>query len=163
MNEQQIALAVAAWVEETLPGLARVYPYVTAGKAELPDAVVDVTTKRLIPEDLENFPFAQLQQSWLRVFTLELSIMTALEPADGASIEEGSADVAQRETEQLRGFGAALEAALYADTTLGERVYMASPRLEIDYAAPFVEYADGTRGRQFVASMAVAEPIEGLG
>jgi len=161
VNEQDVAVAVKAWLEETLPDLAIVYPHITAGKGALPDAAIDVQAKRIVPADLENFPFRQLEQSWLRVFPVEVSILTALEPTDPeASIEEQSADVEEREQAQLRGFGAAIEDAIFEDTSLGDRVYMCSPRIEIDYAAPFVEYDDGTRGRQMAASIVICETID---
>jgi hypothetical protein len=160
LMESHVATAVKEWLEEILPDLAIVYPHITAGKGALPDAAIDVQAKRVVPEDLENFPFRQLQQSWLRVFPVEISILTALEPADLPTVEEQSADVEFREQAQLRGFGAIIETSIWADTSLGDRVYMCSPRLEIDYTAPFVEYDDGTRGRQMAVSIVICEPIE---
>lgn len=155
MTEQEAALAVEAWVNEVLPELAASYPHIVAGKNELPDAVVDVTMKRLVPEDPEFFPFAALEQTWLRVFPVEVSFLVESgDPSD----EEAS----RLEQEQLRDFGRRLEAAFWADATLGDRVPMASPRLEFDYSAPFIEADDGTRGRQMILTMAVGEPVTEL-
>lgn len=160
MNEENVAVAVKAWLDELSPDLT-VYPHVTAGKGRLPDAAIDVQAKRVVPEDLENFPFRQLQQTWLRVFPVEISILVAMEPSDpNMTIEEQSAQVEEAEQQYLRTLGAGIEQSIMADTSLGDRVYMVSPRMEIDYTAPFVEYDDGTRGRQMAVAIVICEPIE---
>jgi hypothetical protein len=54
----------------------------------------------------------------------------------------------------------ALADAIYDDATLGGHLtgrQMASPTFTVDLSSPFIEYDDGTRGRAFFASMAVAE------
>lgn len=166
LNEQGVAVRVKEWLEELVPDLAVVYPHVTAGKGALPDAAVDVQAKRTVPEDLEFFPFRQLQGTWLRVFPVEISVLVAYEPEDVgldpdvATVEEQSAAIEASEQQFLRNVGAGIEESIFADTSLGDRVYMVSPRIEIDYTAPFVEYDDGTRGRQMAVSIAICEPIE---
>jgi hypothetical protein len=164
VNEQEAAEAVAAFVDETLPDLeGRVSDHVVAGKGQLPDAVCDVTQKRVQQGDDDLFPFASIQQSWLRIFDVEVSVMTSLEldPGDYASEEALSTAVAEAEQQQLRAFGAALEAAVFAaNFKIGS--CMVSPTMLVDYGAPFVEYDDGTRGRQFVWTFSIGEKIPEL-
>lgn len=156
MNEQQVAQAVRDWAKAVLPELKASRHYLSAQKTELPDVQADVARKRLVRGPDERFPFAQLQQAGLRIFDCELSLMVERD-------EEAGVQADQRETEQLRDFGDRLEASLLADATLGDRVQMASPLAEFDYSSPFVEWADGTRGRQLVVTLAVAELVSGLG
>lgn len=153
MNEQDAAVAVRDWVLATLPELAAARHYLTAEKSELPDVMADVAHKRLVRGPDERFPFAQLQQAGVRVFDCELSLM----------VESSGGTADQAETEQLRDFGARLEASLLSDATLGGRVQMASPLAEFDYSSPFVEWADGTRGRQLVVTLAVGELVPEIG
>ena len=154
MNENDCALAVEAWVNEVLPQLAASRHFLSGQKTQLPDVLVDVAEKRLVLGD-DRFPFAQIQQAWLRVFELELLFMV--------EHHGGSAD--QDEQEELRLYGASLEGSLMENATLGDRVQMASPNAIFNYRLPFVQYADGTRGRQLVVNMAVAElaPVEASG
>jgi hypothetical protein len=145
VNEQEVGEAVSAWVQATCPGIETGYAYPVSSKlGALPDVVAFVTGKRLGPDHPE-FPFAQLDQSWMRVFTLEVSIMVQ---ADG----DGEAAHGQ-----LQEFGELLEQAIVEDATLGGRVEMASPQIQFDYSTPFVEYQDGTRGRELFINMTVAE------
>lgn len=152
MYEQEVALAVEEWINEVLPELTETYPHVTAAKADLPDGQVDVQSKAITyGRGDERFPWGQLQQRMLRVFDIQLSFM--VEKGDGLTADaEG--------TEQLRDFGKRLEQALTTQPTLGDRVQMASPICEVNYGLPFVEYPDGTRGRQMTMSMSVAELVE---
>jgi hypothetical protein len=39
-------------------------------------------------------------------------------------------------------------------------VYAASPIIRFNYRLPFVQYGDGTRGRQMTAQFPVAEPVQ---
>lgn len=153
MTENEAAAAVAAWVEATLSDLAVVYPYQTAQRGALPDAMVDVQSKTIDRGD-ERFPHRNIQQAWMRIFTVQASLMVD-------SPSEAAAD--QQETEQLRGFGADLEASALADATLGGSLpqspmpSLVSPVMVFDYELPFIQYPDGTRGRQMVATFIVAD------
>lgn len=155
MYESEIAAAVEDWVKEVLPELAATYPHVTAAKADLPDGQVDLRRKAItMGRGDERFPYEQLQQRLLRVFDLQISFM--VERGEGATPED-QLDADLKGTEELRSFGERLEQALLGNATLGDRVQVASPICEMDYALPFVEYPDGTRGRQMMFSMSVAE------
>lgn len=147
MTEQQVAEAVEAWVAETLDELVESYPYVTAQRGRLPDAMVDVESKSISTSD-SAFPFSQLQQRLLRVFNVSVNIMVE---------QNGGVEDDRLETEQLRDFGARLEVSGTTDATLGGRVFMLSPLMDINYSLPFVEYPDGTRGRQMQVALAVGE------
>lgn len=151
MTEDDVAVAVKDWVLAELPSLTIGRSWLTAQKTTLPDVVVDVAEKGIVLQD-NRFPrLTELQQVALRVFEVEFSIMTAHEA-------DGSAD--QSETEELRGYGATLEASLLNDGTLGDKVFMASPIATFNYRLPFVQYEDGTRGRQMAVALAVAEPVQ---
>ena len=154
MTEREVAEAVSAWVGETLPDLTKTYAFLPATRTTLPDAAIEVLEKRISRGDDERrFPYNQLQQADLRVFECLVSVIVA-------SDAEGTAD--EEETQQLQSFGAALEAALLEDATLGGRVMMCSPLAVFDYRLPFIQYHDGTRGRQLEANIAVAELVQGI-
>lgn len=148
MNEKEVGEAVSEWVQEVCPDINTGYAYPVSSKVgALPDVVAFVTQKRVGPDHPE-FPFAQLQQSWMRIFNLEVSIMVEA---------DGDGEAAHTE---LQGYGQSLEAAVTADATLGGRVPMASPQVVFDYSTPFIEYQDGTRGRALFVTMTVGELTE---
>jgi len=148
MNEQEVSEAVRDWVLDTCEDIQTGYAHPVATKlGALPDAVAWATGKRVGPEHPE-FPFAQLNQQWMRVFPVEVSIMV-----------EGSGDGEQAH-QQLQEFGDRLEESLLADATLGGRVEMCSPQANFDYSTPFAEYEDGTRGRLLFISLTVGELVE---
>lgn len=152
MNEQQVAEAVTDWIRDIIPTLNEGYPYVSSNHGELPDVMVDVPLKSVTLGD-DAFPFSALQQRMLRVFSVTVNIM--VETATGV---EPDAD--KLETEMLRGYGATIEDSGLKDATLGERVFMLSPLMEFDYTLPFVEYPDGTRGRQMQVNLSVGELVD---
>lgn len=151
MNEQQVAEAVRDWARETIPDLTAGYAYLPAQKTTLPDVAVDLREKRIVLGPDERFPFSALDQVSLKVFELVLGFL----------VEAGTGDSADEdETQLLQGYGALLEAAVLDDATLGDRVPMASPFIDIVYDLPFIQYPDGVRGRQMTMNMAVGELIE---
>ncbi len=152
LDEIAAALALEDWVKEVLgEDLKATYPHVTAAKADLPDAQVDVRDKSIQMGGDQRFPWGELQNRLLRVFEVAISFMVAKE--DGLEADAES-------TLELRDFGRRMEAALLSQPTLNDRVQMASPICNFDYALPFVEYPDGTRGRQMMMNMAVAELVD---
>lgn len=160
MNERQAAEAVATWAGEVL-GIVEAsrYPFPVATKlGGLPDLVAYALRKRIVPEDPENFPFRQLEQVWLRIFDIELSVMVEPAEADDGELLDTAALRAPHDV--LRGFGEILEGSALKDPTLGTRVQMTSPRMIFDYSQPFAEYEDGTRGPEMSVTLAVAEAID---
>lgn len=151
MNEDDIAVAVVEWAREQLPELNEGRSWLTAHKTKLPDVVADVAEKAIVLRD-ERFPRLDIEQAALRVFEVEMSFMVDKQTGDTADREE---------TMQLRDFGARLEASLASDGTLGDRVFAASPvGATFSYRLPFVQYEDGTRGRQMALSFPIAEPVQ---
>lgn len=147
MNERQVSEAIRDWVQAELAEIQSGYAYPVASKVgALPDVVALVTRKRVAP-DHEEFPFSQLQQRWMRIFSIEASIMV-----DGADAETSH--------QQLQDFGERLEAALTDDATLGGRVEMTSPRVDFDYSTPFAVYEDGTQGRMLFINLTVGELVD---
>lgn len=153
MNENDVALAVTAWTQDVIPELQGASHFITAEKNGLPDVVVDTSEKNVVLRDPRFPQLSEVEQIALRVFEVDLAFMVE-------STASPDAAVAQAETEQLRDFGKRLEASLLSDVTLGGRVPVTSPLFAINYRLPFVEYADGTRGRQMTMAIAVADPIE---
>lgn len=158
MNEQEAAEALVAWARDVIPELESGYHYLSGNMGELPAVSCDLVEKRITVED-DRFPYAQLQQVMLRVFEAEVVFIVESQSSPG----NPSAEADRRETEKLREFGAVLEAKLLDDVTLGDRVQMASEIVTFNYRLPFVQLADGTRGRQMTLNMAVAELTQGRG
>ena len=117
--------------------------------------MADVREKRIgLGTDEPFFPLRQLQQTMIHTFECELSFL--VETADGAA-------AAENETKLLRLYGATVEQAGRYDATLGGRlseVAFCSPVMRFNYDSPFIQYQDGTRGRQMVATLAVGELIQ---
>lgn len=152
MTNNEAVDAVVAWVVEHLPVLTdNTYNYVPAGKAkELPDVIGDLAGESIRQDD-PDFPLTGLQQVAIRRFDIGLSFMV-----ESGADEEGAAEA----TGQLRAQVETLAMALLQDSTLGGRVDLASPFVfEADYTPPFVEYEDGTRGREATVHLAIAERI----
>jgi hypothetical protein len=148
VTADQVIQAVVAWARETLPELIGSYAYAPAGKTEaLPDVVADHATIEYLIDDDRRFPWLSLQQTILAVHSVGMSFMVT-------NANEGAAAAA------LRGYADALAASLLADGTLGGRVPMASPLMTFDFTRPFVEYQDGTRGREVTMELAVGVPME---
>ena len=151
MTSQEVAEAVVAWARATIPALKKGYGYPAATTGTLPDVMAVVQRPRTVPSDPEFFPFDGLEQHWLKEWQVELSI--GVEQADG----EAGAKAAH---ESLEGYSDALMDAALDDVTLGERVQMVSPRIEVDLAQPFHAREDGTRVREMYMDLVIAEPFE---
>lgn len=155
MTTEQIAEALRDWARATLPALQAGTAFLAATRHQLPDVQVDVQTKqRLIGPD-DRFPFTELQQVNLIVWDAELQFMveTQDDPTD---------NTAEAEQKQLWGFADAADDAIIADPQLGGVLAddcIASPLTAWDFASPFVQYDDGTRGRMALLSIAVAQIV----
>lgn len=146
-NEQEVVEAVLEWVQEQCPAIAGAYDYAPADKPQgLPDVVVEVELAQTVTND-ERFPYGQLQQILLRVFDVTVSIMVDNSGPQAAATA-------------LRGFSATLHEQALADCTLGGRVFLTANQIESDFVPQFVQYEDGTRGRQVVVRLVVAHPVE---
>lgn len=147
MTAAEVAAAVKAWITETLPELTATYHFIPSAKnAGLPDAVVDVAEQR-DGLDFEEFPWRQLQNAPVRKWNVEVSVMV------DNSDPEAAAD-------QLHDMADRLSGSLLSGGNLGGRVPFASPFSTFDFTNPFVEWDDGTRGREMTMTMAVGELLE---
>lgn len=163
MNERQVAEAVRDWALDEIDELKSGYAYPVATKlGELPDIVAVVKGVSKVRDD-DRFPFAALDQTWLRVFEVEASVMVGVDDADDF---EAAEDAHREAHETLEAIGAQLRELPEQDPTLGDRldadpgqVAFVSPLIGIGYDPPFAELEDGTRGRFLFVSMAIAETI----
>lgn len=148
MSQQEIAEGVAAWVVDVCdPAVATSYAYVPEAKpGPMPDVVIDILARKSAVDD-PLFPMWQIQQKWIRVWTVEASIM--VDNSDRAAAAE-----------QLNDYVDQLEAEAMKDGSLGGRVQMISPFFSFDLSHPFVEWGDGTRGREMSMTLAVGELME---
>lgn len=139
--------AVRAWVREAVPQLVADYDYAPTTKTKaLPDVVVDFDSSQVATEDAD-LPLSQIQQRHIKLRTLTLSFMVDnSDPQSAAAL--------------LRDFEDAATASVFRDGTLGGRVISASRLVSFDYSSPFVEYPDGTKGREMVMTLIVGEPVE---
>lgn len=156
MGTDAVNSAVLDWFRDTLPDLKTGYGHLTErkgdaelaawGTGEFPDVLVDVATTQ-DGQQFAEFPYAQLQQAWVRIWRIDFSIMVDNVDTIAAS-------------KQLRDFTDQLRSTIAGDGNLGGRVQLASPIMTFDFTQPFVKYADGTRGREVVGTMAVGELID---
>lgn len=154
MTNQDVVDAMVEWLVAVCPELSS-YDHAPAAKTQaLPDVVCDLAQERTVRDD-PDFPLMQLQQVGLRRFDVAFSFMVE------AGVDEAGSQAAQQ---QLRTFAERLTLAVLDDATLGGRVPLASPTtLLFDYSLPFVDYEDGTRGRELRGELAVADPLIGAG
>jgi len=108
--------------------------------------VVETIEKETAIND-DRFPMRGIQQRWIKVWSLLISIM----------VDNGDPQAA---ADQLYEYADMLEAALMEDGTLGGRVPFVSPFYNFDFQSPFVEYPDGTRGRAMDMTLLVGELVE---
>lgn len=136
------------WVEAVIPELAHSYDYVPASKPEgLPDLIVEVARTELERDGAERFGVMNLQQVFLDVYTCNLSIMVSNDDPAAAALT-------------LRQFRDRLIADARSNPTLRGNVLVASPYMVADFTQPFVEYEDGTRGREMTLTIEVGDPVE---
>lgn len=152
MTSEQVAEAVVAWAREVIPELKHGFPYPPGITDDLPDVAAVVQEIRTVQSDPENFPLEGLEQVWLKVWSLDVSI--AVEQGDGAEGEK----VAHQ---TLEGWAEALLGSTLSDVTLGGKLTgaFASPRITIDLGE-YESRSDGIRTREMPITMAVAEEIE---
>jgi hypothetical protein len=145
MTSDEVAAGTVAWAREVLPDLQDGYDYSVATKNLLPDVVVEFADQMIRLADTE-FPYIDLQETMIVRYDLILSFMVDnTEPQNAAT--------------QLRSFADALILSILQDGTLGGRVPYVSPFVTFDYTPPFVQYADGTEGREMTMTLSVADPV----
>jgi hypothetical protein len=149
---ETIAEKLVEWARAVLPELQGGYTYSIGQKDQgLPDVVADVEEIEVTLQD-SRFPMPSLQQAHLVARPCTLSFMVENEDRDGNSRADQAA-------QDLRGFADRLVVAARADVTLGGRVPFISPFFRFDFTPPFVEYRDGTKGREMRLELTVGETL----
>ena len=152
MTSEQLVAALTGWVEDVLPEVQHVYPYVPSGKTvKLPDCVIEVRNVQLARGARREFPYEQLQQFDLKVWTVQLSFMVK----QGDKPDEHEAAAAQ-----LYDFEERLTAKVLESGTLGGRVPVRSPYPRFSFSPPLAQYEDGTVGREMVMQIDVGTRVE---
>lgn len=149
MTNTEIMEALRGWVGQVVPDVAgKVYTAPPANKdLGLPDcAIVLVAEEPGL--DPEQFPWVQLQQ--VGGYTLRLALSFMVEVGLGVAAEE-AADL------RVRGYAEAIKRRCHDESqTLGPREIVGRAPT-FGYEPPFVEYEDGTRGREMTVTLAVAQ------
>jgi hypothetical protein len=147
MSQNDIILGVLAWVADVCPEIQGTYDYAPSGKEQgLPDCVAEITDTSL-GYSSPLFPKAQIEQALLMVYTMQLSFM----------VDNGDPQAAAR---LLRDLSDRLLDAALDDGTLGGRVPFVSPSISFDFSTPYVEYEDGTFGREMTMSLSVGGLVQ---
>lgn len=148
MTPEAATQALVAWATSVLPELQGAYDHSPDMKPEaLPDLVVEVQRSETTLDGAQRFADRRLQQRLIEAHDFALSIMV-------------NNDDPQVAAAQLRDFGHRLAVAWRSSQTLGGRVPIRDPFCQIDYTTPFVEYEDGTKGRELTMLVAVGDLVE---
>lgn len=148
MTSGEAIQALAEWVTEKLPQLAFIYDHAVLAKPEgLPDCVVELRRTGISPPNDTRFSFWDIQARAVYFVEADLSFM----------VDNGDTEAAAME---LREFEQTLLVGVTQEPTLGSRVPFASPQVDFDFTAPFVEWSDGTKGRVMTMTIAVGDLVE---
>jgi hypothetical protein len=152
IDERTVAEAVTDWAGDLLeiPEPQRHSHPIALVQNQMPDLVATVLHRRVVSSE-PGFPESQLQQAWLQLFDVEISVKVDREDVDPAI---------QAAHQALQGYGKALSESALADRTLGGRVEFVSPAIACDYSAVFEEYEDGTRAQVVLVTLTVGELID---
>ena len=149
----EIAEALVEWARETVPELATGYSYDAPQKnGPLPDVAAEVTAEGLDRAGLFRWYPALQQLEGVWAYVCELSLLADLPEPDQPETQREAAY-------SLRSWATKLKAAIRADGTLGGRVQLTSRFFQIRYRPGYVEFPDGTRGREARIEMAVGELV----
>lgn len=148
MNSELAVQGLMEWSQSVLPELVGAYDHVPAVKPQgLPDVVVEAGRSGIQMAPDTRFRYWDLQQA--AIYFVEGSLSFMVDNSDPAAAAA-----------QLRDFETRLRDSVLQDATLGGRVTMASPLMEFDFTSPFVEYGDGTKGREMTMTIAVGDLVE---
>lgn len=150
MTTTELAATILEWAREAAPALLGGYTYEPRGKTQaLPDVVVEISNHRRVQED-PRFPLWQMQQRTARLWTWDVVLSVMVDTGD----DEASASAA---ADEVRALADTLLDAVEADLTLGGRVASTWLELEADFAPGYVQYPDGSTGRDVRLALTVAE------
>lgn len=148
IGTQVISDALIAWAVEECPQILGTYSHPHAEKeSPFPDIAAEIQQSRVLQNDEENFPRFSIEQILLRVH--RFSLMFVVDP-----------DNPEVATQQLETIIDTLTQAMISDDSLGGRVPSVSPLSDATYEPPFIEFADGTRGRLATLEILVADTID---
>jgi hypothetical protein len=148
ISSEDLTERLVEWAREVLPELNGGYAYLPSSKEQaLPDVVVDITRTYIDADAADGFAEIRIQQRAVRVWEVEMSFMV-----DNSDPEQASATLRSWYDRLLDGW--------LASRTLGGRVPFTSPYPSIDSSSPFVEYEDGTKGREITMQVAVGDLVE---
>jgi len=148
MDTNALTTAIIEWAQETVPELEAGYTYAPAAKPEpMPDVVATLVRTFVQMGGEEVFPLWQLQQRLVEGYEYALSF----------TVDNQDPSLA---AEQLRGFRDALVLAVITQPTLNDRVPFRSPFASFDFDPAFVEYEDGTTGREMTMTLTVGDLLE---
>ena len=150
MTNEQIIDALAGWVAATVPDVdGKVYKAPPAEKdLGLPDCIVALLVEDPTLDDAQFPMLAGVQQIDGYTLRFGLSFMVQVEPGMAGEL---AAD------QLVRSYAEAIKRAVRADdAALGQRELIGVGP-SFDYDPPFVQYQDGTRGREMTCQLAVAQ------
>jgi hypothetical protein len=139
-------LACVEWAREVNPEIVSGFDHEVDFKTGLPDVIATLDDSSVRVGDA-NFPFSSIQQRFVATWSITLSFM----------VDDSDPDAADA---LLKTFANRLKASALQDGTLGGRVPFISRLMSFDYTNPFVEYQDGTRGREMTMQLTVGELVE---
>lgn len=139
------------WLQGVIPALnGRTYDYAPSGKPKgLPDASIILLEEQLQLGG-DEVAWAQLQQVRVLRYQFGVSFM----------VDAGTDDDGERTADQqLRDYANAILGRLAPDgAALGDGpAVLIAPDARMDYATPFAEYEDGTRGREATMTLTLAQ------
>lgn len=146
MTVEEVAQAIVDWSMDTTPEIVGSYTYPPERKTQaLPDVMIDVQEAAIRKS---HRSFVDLQQFYLRVFTVNVTWMVTPQPE-----AEAQAFIYQLIDQHT--------AALVNDQTLGGRVFQVGIEEVVfrDLAQVF-RFDDKTEGRAVTTQLLVAEPLE---
>lgn len=149
MTLEEAVTALSAWLPTVAPELTdKVYNHVPGPKPlGLPDCVIEVARTGIEEVGSTRFRFWDIQQKWVYFVEVSLSFMV-----DNADTDAAATYLRDLENRLLMG--------ILANPTLDGGVPFASPAVSFDFTAPFVEYEDGTKGREMTMTLAVGDLVE---
>lgn len=149
LTSEDAVQAIKAWLPTVAPELTdKVYDHVPGPKPlGLPDCVIEVTRTGIEETGSTRFRFWDIQQKWVYFVEVSLSFMV-----DNADTQDAAG--------YLRDLEHRLVLGVLQNPTLDNAVPFASPLTSFDFTAPFVEYEDGTKGREMSMTLAVGDLVE---
>lgn len=151
MGTQEIATALAEWCRELIPELQGSFDHAFGSMDKLlPNVAAEFQSTRTAQEDVEHFPYVQIEQGYIRTHFFTLMILT--DPKADKSASQFLASCADKIT-----------LSLFSDDSCGDRLTLPARMslvTETSYDPPFVEIDDGTEARLVTIEVYVGDVIQ---